>query len=124
MIGLVLVFSSLQVNAYSGNFTHKNPNGTVGVYNKTEVCVNEQTKVPCMAAFEAVEKTVNILNDLQSHASDVPVVSNQTEVNDLLQSFRDGTYQYNKTWLNEWIKENGCNCTEEYMEKAARIWIH
>jgi hypothetical protein len=27
----------------------------------------------------------------------------------------------NQTYLDQWLKENGCNCTKEYMEKAARI---
>jgi hypothetical protein len=28
---------------------------------------------------------------------------------------------FNQTYLDEWLKINGCNCTKEYMEKAARM---
>jgi hypothetical protein len=28
---------------------------------------------------------------------------------------------YNKTYLDEWIKEHGCNCTNWAMEQAARL---
>jgi len=28
---------------------------------------------------------------------------------------------YNKTYLDQWIAENGCNCTHKAMEDAARL---
>jgi len=28
---------------------------------------------------------------------------------------------YNKTYLDQWIKDHGCNCTHLAMEQAARI---
>ena len=52
------------VNAYSGNYTFENPDGTLGVYNKTEKCQYDANYAACVAAFEEMEKAVSTINEL------------------------------------------------------------